>query len=384
MTVQPYQQPQLERHTDSWTLVVEQVARLATQVANTELVPDALRGKPAAIAAVILYGREVGLPPMTALRTVYIVKGRVGVTAEAMRALVLAAGHDIEYRESSSARAVVAGRRRGTETWHVVTWTVDDARVAGLGSSADGNWRKYPRAMLKARACAELCRDLFPDVIGGFEATEEVDDTEPQAAPPTTTVRRHRRKATAVPPTAAGDLPGEGGAAVDGTDQSASAPELPSIPPAVRVPPALRTVDEVPLPEAPPPLSDDQVQEQALAAVQGTLGAVEVVEAPAAQHAGELPYSPEQRRMMMTLFAQLDISDRNERLKLSSAAVGRTITSANELTSDEASTIIDLLATAHSSPDPGAIIDACYAAAGYVADTPLDAAEAPDGMGTDR
>ena len=55
------------------------------------------------------------------------------------------------------------------------------ARAAGLTSKPGTAWRNYPRAMLLARASADVCRMMFPDVVKGLgripdEAPEIADD----------------------------------------------------------------------------------------------------------------------------------------------------------------------------------------------------------------
>ncbi|MEA5054266.1 MAG: hypothetical protein VB093_12590, partial [Propionicimonas sp.] len=74
--------------TDSWTDVLGDVINLARGIAGTEFVPNGLRGSIEKTSAAILYGRELGLPPMTALGSVHVVEGRAGISAEAMRALI--------------------------------------------------------------------------------------------------------------------------------------------------------------------------------------------------------------------------------------------------------------------------------------------------------
>lgn len=164
--------------TDDWVPILGRVADLAVQIAGTDLVPKAYRNDPDTVAAIILRGREIGLPPMTALAACFSINGRVGLYAEAQRALVLAAGHEIWFEDASGQAVTCCGRRKGTSLVHKVIWSSDMARAAGLTT---GPHKAFPRAMLKARASAELIRDLFPDVIGGFAAAEELTDTEPSA-----------------------------------------------------------------------------------------------------------------------------------------------------------------------------------------------------------
>ena len=209
---------------DSWISVASDVIKLANLIAPTEFVPRSLRDSAPATAAAILYGREVGLAPMTALTQTHVIEGKPAMSAEAMRALVYAAGHEIEIGESNSARCEVRGRRHGREKWTSVVWSIDEVKHL-LNKD---NWKHYPRQMLQARASAELCRLLFPDVIHGFRAIEEFDDLDevapprPDTATPTTKVTRRSGKRAAVKslpapvaerpePVAGPPLPGEPG-----------------------------------------------------------------------------------------------------------------------------------------------------------------------------
>jgi hypothetical protein len=160
---------------------------LASRIANTEFVPTPLRRRPEAVLAALLSGAERGLGPMESLRSVHVIEGKPTLSAEAMRALVLAAGHEIEIVESTAAKATVVGRRAGSDsTSPPFTWTLDRARRARLANK--DNWTKYPEAMLLARASTDLCRAVFPDVIAGLASTEEwTDEISPE---PATTTRR--------------------------------------------------------------------------------------------------------------------------------------------------------------------------------------------------
>lgn len=156
---------------ESGNLLPEVVAwKTAQRVCGTEFVPQSYRGRPEAVFAAILYGRELGMGPMQALQSLNVIKGKPSLSPEAMRARVFAAGHRIETSEYGDDRVVLAGTRADGAT-ATVCWTLDDARRAGLGGG--DNWKRYPRAMLLARATSELCRLLFPDVISGASYTPE-------------------------------------------------------------------------------------------------------------------------------------------------------------------------------------------------------------------
>jgi hypothetical protein len=158
----PEKSAMARHYNDLWAL-----ARLTT---NTEMVPKALRGRPDAALAVMVYGSELGLSPMTALREVYIIEGTPSCSAKLMRALILRAGHQLEWRVLTRDRAVLTGRRRDRRGHATVEWTLDDARAAGVASK--DVWKRYPRSMLAARATSELARLIFPDVTIGYTPEE--------------------------------------------------------------------------------------------------------------------------------------------------------------------------------------------------------------------
>lgn len=168
--------------TDDWALVIRPIADLAEQVAGTEFVPAALRGKPAAVTAAILFGRELDMPPMQALQQVHVIEGRPSLSAEHLRAMVLAAGHILRVT-GDGGQAIATGRRRLPDGSYdepvTVEWNIRMAQAAGL--TGKKNWQKHPRQMLKARATAELCRDLFPDVTHGLDAVEALQDDDESA-----------------------------------------------------------------------------------------------------------------------------------------------------------------------------------------------------------
>lgn len=221
---------------------------LAQQIAKTDFVPLDLRNKPEAILACILTGHELGLGPMQSLSKIHVIHGRPGMAAELMRALIQSAGHEIWVEEHTTTRCVMGAQRAGAMRPASATYTIDDARTAGLAGK--DIWRKYPRAMLLARCTAEIARANFADVLAGISYTvEELNDGDaadpedlaattlglPAPTPPAKT--RARKAATggrAAKPAAAlptgprpvPPLPGEGDEPVDTSGPRVTGPAL--------------------------------------------------------------------------------------------------------------------------------------------------------------
>jgi len=158
-----------------WAQGADAAYRIAERLAVTSFVPGPLQRKPQEIAAAILTGKEIGLEPMAALRSINVIQGTPTINAQAMRGLVQSAGHEVWVVESTATRCVMRGKRAGSGNVQESVWTRD--RAAGLGLLGKDNWKKQPQAMLVARATAEICRWVGSDVLIGVPyATEELQD----------------------------------------------------------------------------------------------------------------------------------------------------------------------------------------------------------------
>jgi len=157
---------------------------MAKIVAGTEMVPPSLRDRPEAVFALALYAEAVGIHPALAWQQVSFIQGKPVPSAELQRSLILAAGHRLDVVEMSNERATVRGvRTDGSEL--TVTFSLDDAKRAGLLDKSGNSWRHYPASMCLARATSQLARALFPDAIGGMSyLAEELGGNPTPTGPP--------------------------------------------------------------------------------------------------------------------------------------------------------------------------------------------------------
>lgn len=285
----PAPAPQIGEPSPAW-LLVAQAADLAAQIAGTEFVPEAMRNNPAAVAACMLYGAEIGIGPMQSLAKIDIVKGRPAPRAELARALALAAGHEvwIPEGEQTNTRCTVKGRRRGTSNVFSTTWTMDDVRKAGIHGHM---YAKYPRQMLLARASAELVRMMAPDCLGGIAYfAEELAD--------------------------GGADPLEDDTAIEPATATATPPKQTR----QRRPPAQPTVAAVPEPDSSRLPSDQPLLPD--------------------EEPGEPLATDAQIKKLATVFGEIGIKERDDRLRFITLAA-RPVESSRDLTVAECSKVIE-------------------------------------------
>ncbi|MGQ4343511.1 hypothetical protein [Streptomyces sp. SAS_275] len=166
---QPANQP-VESSLQKWAQEASAISGIANAIAGTSLA-GAYRNDRDAIVAVILAGHEVGLQPMTSLKSIDVIQGQPALRAHAMRAIVLKAGHEIELVESDARHCVMRGRRKGAETWQTVEWDWQRATQMKLIEKAE--WKKQPKTMLIARATGEICRLVAADALHGMPYVAE-------------------------------------------------------------------------------------------------------------------------------------------------------------------------------------------------------------------
>lgn len=151
-------------------------------------IPAAL-DRPDKAVAVMLAGRELGVPPMASFRHIFVVNGRTEPDAQVMTGLVQ--HYDptarFEWEERSHERCVVTLHRAGRAAIRS-EYTLEDARRSGqFKEDGRGPWKLYTRDMLAWAAVKRACRLGAPEIINGIvghqvtEAGEVLEHATPLA-----------------------------------------------------------------------------------------------------------------------------------------------------------------------------------------------------------
>lgn len=119
-------------------------------------------------------GRELGIPDTYALRNIHVVKGKPVCSSELLLALVRRTYGPgaIRVGKTSNTACTVQYREQGWDGISEYTFTIEDAKQAGVASS--NTWRSYPAAMLRARCISAVVRFAFPEAIAGLYTPEEL------------------------------------------------------------------------------------------------------------------------------------------------------------------------------------------------------------------
>lgn len=136
-----------------------------------DLLPRTYRGNPGAVLLAMDWADRVGLSVMDAIHGVAWVQGKPVIDATLLRALATRAGYRVlvtdASRESATAKVVL----QTGETLGTVTYTIEDAKTAGLAGK--DNWKKNPEDMLVARATSRAVRRYCSDALVGGALTED-------------------------------------------------------------------------------------------------------------------------------------------------------------------------------------------------------------------
>ena len=272
----------------AWAEAASAANSLARALSQTAFVPKEMTNVGNATAA-ILMGDELGLSPLAALRSIYVVHGTPALYARSMVALALAHGHQIWTEETSDAKVIVCGQRRGSDKTERAEWTISRAQKAGYTSNK--KYASTPQEMLYSKAAAEVARKVAPDVLAGIPYS--VEDLELEDVPTTTVTRESAAKRT-----------------VARRKKPEPKPDPAPEPPPATTPEPVDATDWVEVPDAPQP--DEAARDE----------------------------GQRVRGRMYALLSERGITDADQQRAGMSAILGREITSRAELTVDDMRAVI--------------------------------------------
>lgn len=154
----------------------------AKLIGTSEICPKDFKGKPGDILVAVQMGLEVGLKPLQALQSIAVINGRPTIWGDGALAIVRASGFLEDFDEDDPGKAWSQGYgrcavKRFGQSWQERRFSREDAERAGLTKRGTaGPWTTYPGRMLQMRARSWALRDVFADVLRGFQIREEIED----------------------------------------------------------------------------------------------------------------------------------------------------------------------------------------------------------------
>lgn len=134
--------------------------------------------------ALIMTGREYGLPAMAALRLIHIIEGMPAVHAQVKIGLAMKSPR-VEYMyirewvdDGEKSYCVWVGKRRNRPEPDTCRYGVADAQRQGLVKPSS-NWVKIPGWMSMVRSGANMATMLIPDEMAGLYTFDEMGAAEP-------------------------------------------------------------------------------------------------------------------------------------------------------------------------------------------------------------
>lgn len=150
---------------------------------------------PEQIMMVIMRGRELGFGATSSLELIEMIQGKPAMRAAGMLGKVLSHRDVCEYficDEMTETKCTWTTKRTGYPKPVSRTFTIEDAiRMEyiipdgvivkdkyGNKKESKDNWTKQPAVMIQWRACTQLIRQVYPDLINGLYSKEELQDNE--------------------------------------------------------------------------------------------------------------------------------------------------------------------------------------------------------------
>jgi len=154
---------------------LNEALQFADMLSKSNMVPKDYQGNPANCIIAMQWGMEIGLQPLQAMQNIAVINGRPAIWGDAMLAIVRGSGLLERIDEDPTDAGCTCIVKRKGEPEVTRTFTLEDAKRAGLAGK-QGPWQQHPKRMMQMRARAFALRDVFPDVLRGVHIAEIAQD----------------------------------------------------------------------------------------------------------------------------------------------------------------------------------------------------------------
>lgn len=130
--------------------------------------------------AIVLMAKaaDLGLPITAAFDFFDLIENKPALKPVGALALIHRSGNfDVTIDDRVADRCTVSIKRRDTGFAHTVTYTIDDAKAAGLikAGKESSAWSRFTSDMLRNRAVGRCARIVAPDVLAGLYLTTDLE-----------------------------------------------------------------------------------------------------------------------------------------------------------------------------------------------------------------
>jgi len=132
---------------------------------------DTPKARGASAALRLYYAEQLGLPPLAA-QELSVIKGKLVVGAQLLRAIAAREGYRVIRTEESDKSCTARLVDVNGEILGEATFTIEDAQRAGLIRDRSA-WKTHPARMLWARASKNVIVDYAPAVALGLMLDDE-------------------------------------------------------------------------------------------------------------------------------------------------------------------------------------------------------------------
>lgn len=163
---------------------MNQIYRLASHFANSQMVPKDYQGKPDNCFVACELAARMNLSPITVMQNLYIVQGKPSWSGQMCISLINGCrkfDRDLEFVYVGNPGTLTHGcyavtSRHGKEL-KSVTVTMQMAKDEGWLDKNGSKWKTMPEQMMMYRSAAFFARVYCPNVLMGYSTDDESQDT---------------------------------------------------------------------------------------------------------------------------------------------------------------------------------------------------------------